>query len=132
MQQRNWIIFSLLFVTLSHCDKQNFCLWLGATATNRIFIGCSESLRQTKLVYFTKKFQKNQKNILKKCKIRHKYPKKYQKEVQSAKKLGIVDTFGNFLETYTNFVCRSDSVRHTIFLFVAVIQCNKQKFCLSQ
>ena len=54
------------------------------------------------------------------------------KEVKSAKKLSIVDNFGNFLATNTNFVCRSDSVRQTIFLFVAVIQCNKLNFCLSQ
>ena len=27
MQQRNWIIFSLFFVALSHCDTQNFGLW---------------------------------------------------------------------------------------------------------
>ena len=63
-----------------------------------------------------------------KCKIRHKSPKK----VESAKKLSIVDTFGSFMERYTSFVCLSDSVRQTIFLFVAVIQSNKLNLRLSQ
>ena len=78
------------------------------------------------------KSSKKNNKIPKKGKIRHKSHKKCLKEVKSAKKLSIVDTFVNFLATYTNFVCRSDSVRQTIFLFVAVIQFTKLNFCLSQ
>ena len=132
MQQRNLIIFSRLFVALSQCNKQNFGLWHWATATNRIFVCRSESLQQTKSVYVTKKSKKTTTNVLKKCKIRHKSPKKCQKEVNSGKKLSIVDTFGKVLATYTNFVCRSDSVRQTICLIFTKIQCNKLNFCLSQ
>ena len=55
----------------------------------------------------------------------HKSPKRCLKEVKSAKKLSIVDNFGNYWATYTNFVCCSDSVRQTIFLFVTVTQCDK-------
>ena len=40
--------------------------------------------------------------------------------------------FCNLSVTYTNFVCRSDSVRRTNFLFDAVIQCDKLNFCLLQ
>ena len=57
--------------------------------------------------------------------------------VKKCQKLSIVDTFGNFLATYTNFVYRSDSVRQIMFLFVAVIHFgqlfgNKLNFCLSE
>ena len=40
--------------------------------------------------------------------------------------------FWNFLVTYTDFVCCSDSLRQTKILFVAVAQCHKPKFGLSQ
>ena len=69
---------SLLFVALSHCDRQNFGLWHWATATNRNCVWCTESLWKTKLVYFTEKFQKTTKNATK-CKIRHKVPKSVKK-----------------------------------------------------
>ena len=49
-------------------------------------------------------------------KKRHKSPKKCQKELKSAKKLSTVDTFGNFLATYT------------IFVVVAVTQCENNFF----
>ena len=35
MPQRNWILFSILFVALSHCDKDLFCWSHWVTATNR-------------------------------------------------------------------------------------------------
>ena len=111
------------FVALTHYNKQNVYLSQWGTATNKICI-C---------------YQKVPKNKNKKCKIRHKSPKKWQRDVKSANKLRTVDTFGTFLATYANFVCRSDSVRQTFlfvccsdsvqqtkFLFVKVTQCNKQ------
>ena len=55
-----------------------------------------------------------------------------KKEVESAKKLSIVDTFGNFLATYTNFVFAVTQCNKIFFLLVSVIQCNKLNFCLSQ
>ena len=115
-----------------HCDKQNFGLWHWAIATKIIFVCRTESLWQTKLVYATKKFPKATKNVIKKRKIRFKSHKKCQKEVKIPKKLSFVDTFGNFLAIYTNLFFCCDSVRQTIFLFVAAIQCNKLHFCFSQ
>ena len=46
--------------------------------------------------------------------------KKYKK-----KNAACLDLFGIFFETYTNFLCHSDSVQQTKNLFVAVTQCKK-------
>ena len=121
------------------------------TATNRNLVCCTESLQQTKKLFVAlshsnkqnlymlpKSCQKKLKYVLKCMKMSLIMQKKAQKsqkvpkEPKSVKKLSIVDTLGNFLATYTNFVCRSDSVRWTHFLFVAVIQCDKLNLCLSQ
>ena len=40
--------------------------------------------------------------------------------------------FAFFLATYSNFVCRSDSVRQTKNPFVTLPQCNKQNISVSQ
>ena len=137
----NWIIFSLLFVALSHCDKQNFGLRHWATATNRIFVCHTESLRQTKLVYVSKKIKKTTKKCPKKCKVRHKSPKKKPKRGQKCQKdkhcWQFLQLFGNkynfclsqWLRATNNFfVCCSDLVLQTQFLFVTVTQCNKQNW----
>ena len=90
---------------------------------------------QRRLVYVTKKEIKTPNMcpiFVPEIKKRHKSAKKCQKENKSAIKLSIVDTFGILLATYTNFVCRSDSVRQKMFFFVAVIHCNKLNFSLSQ
>ena len=55
-------IFSILFVALSHCNKDLFCLSHWFTATNRFFICCTESLIQTKFVYVAKKVPKMDEN----------------------------------------------------------------------
>ena len=55
-------IFSVLFVAVSHCDKEIFCLVHWATATNRFFVGCTESLWQTKFVYVPGKNPKRAQN----------------------------------------------------------------------
>ena len=80
-------IFSLLFVALSHCDKHNVGFWHQNTATNRIFVYCSESLWQPKLVYVTKKFQKTTENVLKKCKKRQKKVPKSAKKRSKVRKI---------------------------------------------
>ena len=106
-------------MALSYCNKQNFCLLHWVTTTINISI------------YYQKDPKRNKK-CPKKCKKRHTSLKKCSKEVKRApKKERIVDTFGHFLATYTNFVCCSDSVWQTFCLFVAVIRCNKLNFCLS-
>ena len=63
---------------------------------------------------------------------RHESTKKCQKEVKSAKKLSIVDSFGHFLATYTKKNGALTQCNRQFFLFVAVIQCTKLNFCLSQ
>ena len=86
--RQTWV----LFVALSHCNKQI----------------------QYMLPNYAKK--NTQKNTHKKLNC-PKIHKKCQKEPQSAKKkLSIVDTFGNSLATYTNFICCSDSVRQQFFV----------------
>ena len=42
--QRNWIFFFILFVALSHCNKDLFCVSHWVTATNRIFVSCIQNL----------------------------------------------------------------------------------------
>ena len=54
MTQRNKIFFSVLFVALSHCDKQKFSLSHWITATNKKIVCRTESLRQTKFLYVAK------------------------------------------------------------------------------
>ena len=58
--------FSILFVAMSHYEKDLFCLshWITATDT---FFCCTESLQPTQLLYVLKKGQKMQKLEHKKC-----------------------------------------------------------------
>ena len=125
-QQINWIFFSVLFVALSHCDKQNFLLSHWATATNRIFVCRTESLRQTKFVYATKKLPKKTKicnkvheNVLNNAKKGTKVPKSAKKSPKVPKSWALLKLSAIFWQ-------------HIKILFVAVTQCDKQFFCLLQ
>ena len=46
MSQRKWILFYILFVALSHCDKGFLCLSHWVTVTKDFFVCRTESLQQ--------------------------------------------------------------------------------------
>ena len=119
----------MLFVVLNCCDKDLFCLSRWVTATNVFFVCCTESLRQTKLIYVTQKKEK----MCQKFWIIQNRHNEYQKCTKSAKKgkSTMLALFGIFLDiqkklsqwlipTNKKSVCRSDSVRQTKQIFVAV------------
>ena len=135
MPHRNLICFSILFVALSHCDKDLFCLSHWVTATNRFVVCCTESLRQTKLVYVSKKMPKSAKKKLNFCYLLH-FKALFVPFRQFCAVFCILFAFlacfAFFSATNNNFVWRSDSVWQTKNPFVAVTQCDKQNKSLSQ
>ena len=125
MPKRNWIFFSILFVALSHCDKDLFCLLHWVTATNRFFVCCTESLWQTKFVYVVKKRPKRAKKnwtFWYFCTFLHflcLLDTFFVNFCISFLHFFVCAVFGLFLANYNKFVCCSDSVR-------------QKKICLSQ
>ena len=129
----------VLFVTLSHCNKQFFYLLHLVTATNNFFVSRTESLQQTKYVA-KKKCKKIRKNTTKKCITCFKRHTKCEKQKgQSNKNAAFLAVFGIFFlgniqilfVTMTQCnkqkcVCLNDSVWQTKQIFVAMTQCYKQ------
>ena len=115
--------FSVLFVAVSHCDKELFCLLHWATAANRFFVCCTESLWQTKFIYD---------------------PWKNTKWAQKFYIFWYFFPFWELFATFWHFVCPflyfflkilqslAFCVQYIPILFVAVTQWNKQKIYLSQ
>ena len=135
MPQRNWILFSILIVAMSHCNRDLFCLSHWVTATNRLFVCCFKSEWQTKFVNVSEKMPKRAKNAAlfgTFCNVKH--------------LLCLFGIFSAFLDLFSKFlayfgiflqhiqilfVAVTQCDKHKI-LCVAVAQCNKTKFCLSQ
>ena len=130
MQKINWILLSVLFVALSHCNILNFLLhW--ATVTNCIFVCRTDSLRQTKICIC----YKLPKNAFNNAKKGTKFPKSAKKEHKSAKKLTLLKKIWQYIQILflsmtqrtKHFFCLLQWFSATIFfLFVTVGQCNKQ------
>ena len=123
------IIFSIVCCTESlrqteFCDNLNFCLLHWVTATNKICTCYKKIAKKKKIIKCLKKSSIMQQKS-------HKSPKNCQKEPKSDNKWSTVDTFGNFLASYTNFVGCSDSVRLT-FSFCSDSGQQEFFFCLSQ
>ena len=114
-----------LFVALSRCNTQNFCLSHWVTATNEISI-CYQ------------KVPKKNKKCPQKCKKRHKVPKSAKKRPKVPNSwllLALLATFWQCIQILfvsvtqcNNFfvVCCSNSVRQTKYMFVTVTQCDKK------
>ena len=125
-------ILSILFVSLSHSDKQKFRLlhWIIATKEReKLFVALSHC-DSTKFVYVGKKLPKSVNNahffvtwtsfcyfLGLFCLIAH-----YRKIV----------FFLNFLVTYTNFVCCSNSVQQTKFCLLKWLSATNQNCFLLQ
>ena len=100
-----------MFFALCHCDKLLFCFLHRITATNRFFISCIESQKQTKFAYLAKK---------KLCSLFSIF-------------LGFLEfnleffgTLMHFCALFATFCC-SDSVRQTIWktIFNFFVICDK-------
>ena len=136
MQLINNFFLSILFVALSHCDKQKFCLlhWITniqkncsshwVTGTNKICICCQKVAKSVNNTQLFGKFEV----FLALFRTFMPYFAFFCGHFRALYYFFVV-VFWNFLVTYTNFVCRSDSVRQAKITFVAVAQCNKQKIC---
>ena len=120
----NTKFLSISFVSLSHCDKKKFSLLLWITATiKKMFVALSHC--DKKNLYMLHK-------ICQKCQqcstFWHCWPLfgtfwDFMPYIAFVEDFVVV--FWNFLVTYTDFVCRSDSLRQTKILFVAAAQCHK-------
>ena len=128
---KKFVIFPILFVALSHCNKDLFCLSHWFTATNRFFICCTESLIQTKFVYFAKKVPK-QKQMLHFFPFLVSFVSFWHKLCLFVfKKMNFCHVLASFWQIIVIF-CRSDSVQQTKNVFVTGTQCNEQNKFLSQ
>ena len=123
MPQTNCTFFAILFVALSCCDKDLFCLSHWVPVSNKLFICCLENAKMfLKIIRNTKKGIKITKKV-----------QNVPKRAKSTKKMQHVWTFlAPFFKTYTNFICHNDSSQQTKNLFVAVTQCDKQNKSLLQ
>ena len=72
------------------------------------------------------------KNLLQEAKRGRKFPKSVKREQKCQNKVWHCWHFWLLCGTIYNFFWCSDWVQQTIFFFVAVIQCDKQKFSLLQ
>ena len=124
MAQKNWIFFSILFVALSHCDKQKICLshWITAINKKKLCVALSHCNKQN-LYMLPKSCKQSQQCSI----ILHflGYSWHFLRTFLGTV-LCVFLVFGNFLVTYTNFVCCSNSVRQIKILFVALTQFNRQ------
>ena len=135
-RSRLFFFFLILFVPLSHCYKHKFGFlhWINETNKN-LFVALIYCNKQN--LYTLQKFAESVTNA-----------QLFGTLIYFFGLLGnFIPFFGvaffedifrhfnifllffcNFLVTYINLVCRSDSVQQTQILFVAVGQCDKQKF----
>ena len=103
-------IFLILFVVVSHCDKELFLLLHWATATNRFFVCCSESLWQTKFCKGSKKEAKmgpKMLHLLVRFAIFWHFVCLFFSSYFCSK---ILHTLALFYTIYTNFVSRYNSI----------------------
>ena len=110
-----------MFVALSHWDKHKF---LFVAAANKIIICYQTVAKKQKNKNIIRCLKKSSQNAKKGIKIN----KKWQQEPKNAKKFSIVDTFGNFLAKYTNFVYCSDSVGQKIIFVCCSYSVRQTKF----
>ena len=103
----------VLFVTLSHCDKLNFCWSQWVTATNKNWY-----MLHKKCQILSKIKKKHQKGIKMPKKKGTKSAKKWEEE-KKYKKTALFTLFSIFFRTFTHFVCHRDKKNNK--------KCNKKK-----
>ena len=127
---------SILFVALSRCDKDFFCLSHWVTATNGFFVCRTESLQQMDFLFVALSHcdKQNWSMLQKKCQNLLKRKKKIHKYIKRAKKAQQVPKRGKkYLKKIKHhWPFLAFLWEHLQILFVTVTKWNKQKIRLSQ